>query len=199
MTPITHLSQLDPNGTYTYADYLTWKFDEFVELIKGKLLRPMAGSSTQHQELSQRLEYCIQTFVRPGPCRMFHAPYDVRLTRSTGNGDAQIQTVVQPDICVVCDPTKIDKRGCLGAPDWIIEILSPGNAGHDTKTKFDLYEENGVREYWIVYPGIQSVVVYVLDAQDEYQLTAEYAAPGPMPVATLPGLAVEWADIFDDE
>ena len=133
------------------------------------------------------------------PARIFHAPYNVRLTRSTGNGDAQIQTVVQPDICVVCDPTKIDKRGCLGAPDWIIEILSPGNAGHDTKTKFDLYEENGVREYWIVYPGIQSVVVYVLDAQDEYQLTAEYAAPGPMPVATLPGLVVEWADIFDDE
>lgn len=196
MAPITSLSQLDFGKTYTYADYVAWKFDEFVELIRGKPTRPMAGPGTQHQELSQRLEYAIMTFVRRGPCRMFHAPYDVRLTRNTGNGDAQILTVVQPDICVVCDPGKIDRRGCLGAPDWIIEIVSPGNTTHDTRTKFALYEENGVREYWIVYPGEKTVAAYLLTG-DEYQLTAEYAEPGPMPVATLPGLALEWADIFD--
>ena len=199
MEPVTSLSQLDPNGSYTYADYLTWKFDEFVELIQGKLLRPMSGPSTQHQELSQRLEYVILTFLRTNSCKMFHAPYDVRLTRSTGNGDAQVQTVVQPDICVVCDLGKIDRRGCLGAPDWIIEILSPGNLAHDTRTKFDLYEESGVREYWIVAPGLQSVTAYVLDAAGRYQVAAEYAAPGPMPVATLPGLAVEWAEVFAEE
>ncbi len=198
MTPITQLSQLDPNGSYTYADYLTWKFEEFVELIKGKLLRPMSGPSSRHQQYSTNLVIEIGRFLKGKPCRVYAAPFDVRLTRDTGNGDAQIQTVVQPDICVVCDLAKIDARGCVGAPDWIIEILSPGNVGHDTKTKFDLYEENGVREYWIVYPGIQSVVVYVLEG-GEYQLAAEYAAPGPMPVATLPGLAVEWADVFDDE
>ena len=197
MASITQFSQLDPNGTYTYADYLTWKFDEFVELIRGKVFRPMAGPARRHQRLSRRLEYAIETFLRKNRCEMFHAPFDVRLTRSSADGDAQIKTVVQPDICVVCDPARLDERGCLGAPDWIIEIVSPGNAGHDTKIKFDLYQENGVREYWVVFPGLNTVTAYVLE-NDEYRLAAEYAAPGAMPVATLPGLAVEWADIFDD-
>ncbi len=200
--PITQFAQLDPEGSYTYADYLTWKFDEFVELIRGKVLRKMAGPSIQHQEVSQRLEYRIMTFLlqnapRSG-CKMFHAPCDVRLTRSTGDGDARVKTVVQPDIFVVCDPTKIDQRGCLGAPDWIVEILSPGNLSHDTRTKFDLYEENGVREYWILDPGLKAVVAYALAATGRYELAAEYAAPGPMPVAAVPGLVLEWADVFAD-
>ena len=199
MEAITKLSQLDPNGRYTYADYLTWRFTEFVELIKGKVLRHMSGPSSRHQQYSTNLVAEIRPLLKGKACRVYAAPFDVRLTRSTGNGDSQINTVVQPDICVVCDLAKIDARGCVGAPDWIIEILSPGNVGHDTKIKFDLYEENGVREYWIVAPGINTVTVYVLDARGEYQLAAEYAEPGPMPVATLPGLAVEWADVFDDE
>jgi Uma2 family endonuclease len=193
---ITSLAQLDPNGSYTYADYLGWKFQESVELIRGKLMRPMAGPSAWHQELSVRFEYPILTFLRQSQCKMYHAPFDVRLTRDTGNGDAQIRTVVQPDIFVVCDKSKIDARGCLGAPDWIIEILSPGNSAHDTKIKFDLYEENGVREYWIVVPGLQTVQTYLLDDAGRYQLATEYAEPGPMSVATLPGLAIEWSEIF---
>lgn len=196
MAPITSFSQLDPNGSYTYADYLTWKFSEFVELIKGKVLRPMAGPGTYHQELSQRLEYAILTFLRKSPCRMFHAPFDVRLTRNTS--DTQITTVVQPDICVVCDLTKIDKRGCLGAPELIIEIVSPGNLKHDTKTKFDLYEEAGVLEYWVVFPGEKTVLAHQLDENGRYQVAAEYAEPGPMPVAVLPGLAIEWSEIFEE-
>jgi Uma2 family endonuclease len=199
MEPITKLSQLDPNKTYTYADYLTWKFKEFVELIRGKLLRPMAEPTPIHQQYSTNLVAEIRPHLKGKACRVYAAPFDVRLTRSTGEGDAQVQTVVQPDICVVCDLAKIDRRGCLGAPDWIIEIVSPGNVGHDTKTKFDLYEENGVREYWLVFPGEQTVVAYVLDpGSGRYQPAGEYAEPGPMPVAVLPGLALQWADIFDD-
>lgn len=197
MAAITSLSQLDPNGSYTYADYLTWKFDEFVELIKGKVLRPMAGASRQHQRLSRRLEYAIETFLRHHQCEMYHAPFDVRLTRNAGSDDAQITTVVQPDIFVVCDLAKLDERGCLGAPDWIIEIVSPGNLKHDTKTKFDLYEEAGVREYWVVFPGEQTILAHELDANGRYQVAAEYAAPGSMPVTVLPGLAVEWSEVFD--
>ena len=197
MPAITSLAQLDPNGIYTYADYLTWKFDEFVELIKGKVSRPMAGASWRHQHLSKRFEYEIESFLRRSPCQMYHAPFDVRLTRSAGPGDAQVQTVVQPDIFVVCDPGKLDERGCIGAPDWIIEIVSPGNLKHDTITKFGLYEENGVREYWVVFPGEQTVLAYVLDAHGRYEVAGEYAAPGPMPVAVLPGLAVEWAEVFE--
>jgi len=126
---------------------------------------------------------------------MYHAPFDVRLTTADANGDAQIRTVVQPDICVVCDQTKLDDQGCVGAPDWIIEIVSPGNTARDTKTKFDLYEENGVQEYWIVYPGHKTVSAFLLE-DGQYKIASEYSEPGLMPVATLPGLSLEWAEVF---
>lgn len=195
--PITDISQLDFNQTYTYADYLTWKFEEFVELIKGKLLRPMAGPSRMHQTVALNVATEIRQYLKGNPCQVFVAPFDVRLTTGGGNGDQQITTVVQPDIFVVCDRGKLDDRGCLGAPDWIVEIVSPGNTSRDTKTKFDLYEESGVGEYWIVYPGLKSVAIYVLD-NGQYRLSAEYAEPGPVPVATLPGLTLEWEEIFAD-
>ena len=198
MSPITSFSQLDLSKTYTYADYLTWKFEEFVELIKGKVLRPMAGASRRHQKLSKRLGYAIETFLRQTSCEMYYAPFDVRLTRNASPGDAQITTVVQPDIFVVCDLAKLDERGCLGAPDWILEIVSPGNLKHDTVTKFDLYQSHGVREYWVVFPGERTVLAYVLNAAGRYEVAAEYAEPGPMPVGVLPGLAVEWAEVFEE-
>jgi Uma2 family endonuclease len=198
MEPITQFSQLDLTKSYTYADYLTWKFDEFVELIKGKVMRPMAGPSRRHQQLSNRLEFPIASFLRDSRCEMYHAPFDVRLSTVGVNGNQQITTVVQPDICVVCDPAKLDDRGCLGAPDWIIEIVSPGNTARDTKTKFDLYEESGVREYWIVYPGMKTITAYVLE-NEKYKLIGEYIEPGALPVTTLPGLALEWAEIFAED
>ena len=203
VSPITRFAQLDPTQTYSYADYLTWKFDEFVELIRGKVMRPMASPRRQHQRLSRRIEFPIEAFLRGKRCEMYHAPFDVRLTSggpnrrsALANGDAQIQTVVQPDICVVCDPAKLDDRGCLGAPDWIVEIVSPGNASHDTRTKYDLYEECGILEYWIVFPGLKTVTTYVLE-NGRYRLVAEYAEAGPLPVATLPGLTLDWTDIFE--
>ncbi|NML66599.1 Uma2 family endonuclease [Hymenobacter sp. RP-2-7] len=198
MAPITDISQLDPNQTYTYADYLSWRFTEYVELIKGKLLRKVSAPTSEHQQIATNFTVEIGRFLKGKVCRIYTAPFDVRLLRSTGNGDAQIKTVVQPDISVVCDLSKIDRRGCLGAPDWIIEIVSPSSLVLDTRTKFDLYAENGVREYWIAYPGEQVVTAYVLDAHGQYELTGAYSEPGPMPAACLPGLAVEWVDIFEE-
>ena len=197
MAPITQFSQLDLSKTYTYADYLTWKFDEFVELIKGTVMRPTAGPSRRHQVYVGNIFGEVRQFLKGNRCQVYVAPFDVRLTTGGANGDQQIQTVVQPDICVVCDPAKLDDRGCVGAPDWIIEILSPGNTTRDTRIKFDLYEESGVGEYWIVYPGVKTVAAFTL-VDSQYKLTAEYTEPGPIPVATLPGLIVEWADIFDE-
>jgi len=201
MTPtiapaITDIAQLDSSQTYSYADYLTWKFSEYVELIKGRVLRKMAGPALAHQQVSSNLQGEIHRYLKGKACRVFSAPFDVRLLRSTGNGDQQIQTVVQPDLCVVCDPAKLDKRGCLGAPDWIIEIVSPGTATHDTKTKFDLYAENGVGEYWIVFPGEQTIAVYVLQ-DGEYQPKGDFYEPGLVPSHTLPDLQLEWADAFE--
>ncbi len=127
---------------------------------------------------------------------MYHAPFDVRLSKATPNGDASIETVVQPDICVICDPQKLDERGCLGAPDWIIEILSPGNTARDTKEKFDLYEENGVQEYWMVTPEQKNVVIYLLK-DGRYQLLGEFYTPGLIPVTTLPELQMVWDEVFE--
>jgi Uma2 family endonuclease len=196
MATLTQFSQLDLTKTYTYADYLTWKFDEFVELIKGKVMRPMAGPSRMHQVYAGNIFGEVRQFLKKSACQVYIAPFDVRLTTAGANGDQQIQTVVQPDICVICDPAKLDDRGCVGAPDWIVEILSPGNTTRDTRIKFDLYEESGVLEYWIVYPGVKTVAAFTLVA-GQYTLTAEYTEPGPIPVATLPGLSLEWAEIFE--
>ena len=134
-TPITSPSQLDPNATYSYADYLTWQFTEWVELIKGKFQRPMAGAGQFHQVVLGNLLSTIRPHLKGQPCRVIAAPFDVRLTTGGANGDDQILTVVQPDLVVVCDRAKLDERGCLGAPDWIIEIVSPGNTARDTRTK----------------------------------------------------------------
>lgn len=195
MAVITDISQLDLSKTYTYADYLSWRFTEYVELIKGRVMRKMSAPTSAHQQCSSNLQGIIWNYLKGKPCRVFAAPFDVRLLRSTGNGDTQIETVVQPDICVICDLTKIDKRGCLGAPNWIIEIISPSTATYDVKTKFDLYAENGVAEYWIVFPGEQSITTFVL-RDGEYQPTGVYEDPGLVPSHTLPELPLEWTDSF---
>ncbi len=197
MTPITDISQLDLSQSYSYADYLGWKFSEYVELIKGRVLRRMSSPTSLHQQCSSNLHGELYQYLKGKSCRIFSAPFDVRLLRSTGNGDAQVKTVVQPDLCVVCDSTKIDKRGCLGAPDWIIEIVSPSTATRDTKTKFDLYAENDVGEYWIVFPGEQTVSVYVLQDGD-YQPIGDFYEPGLLPSRTLPDLQLQWADVFEN-
>ncbi|MBC8085069.1 MAG: Uma2 family endonuclease [Hymenobacter sp.] len=195
MPPITDISQLDLDKQYTYADYLTWQLDGFVELIRGKVRRMSPAPRRAHQEVLRNFARPIFNFLDDKPCKAYVAPFDVRLTKTTPNDDQQITTVVQPDICAVCDLAKLDEQGCVGAPDWIIEILSPGNTVHDSKTKFDLYEENGVTEYWMVNYGLKNIVVYVLE-NGRYQLRGEFFEPGPIPVYALSGLTLEWTDAF---
>lgn len=197
--PITSLNQLDPNGTYSYADYLTWQFTELVELLRGKIMRRMSAPTDQHQVVVGDLYFNLRTHLRQQPCHVRLAPYDVRLPQRGTTADQAISTVVQPDVCVICDPAKIEHRGCLGAPDLVIEVTSPGTATRDWKDKFDLYEESGVGEYWIVSPTDQLIAAFVRDeATARYRLVGEHAGPGPVPCATLPGLALDWADIFTE-
>ncbi|OWP64539.1 restriction endonuclease [Hymenobacter amundsenii] len=198
MPPITEISQLDLTRRYTYADYLTWQLTEWVELLKGRVRLMSPAPKRRHQDISRNVSTPIAGYLRGQSCKTYAAPFDVRLSRATPNGDASIETVVQPDICVVCDPAKLDERGCLGAPDWIIEIVSPGNVARDTRDKLELYQEAGVREYWIVLPEQQNVLVYLLDdATARYELRGEFHTPGPIPVATLPELVMEWAEVFE--
>ena len=129
---ITSLDQLDLKKSYSYADYLTWQFDEMVELIKGKIFKMSPGPNRYHQEVSGNLYIQIRQLLQNSQCKAYHAPFDVRLPlpehRQTPE---QIDTVVQPDICIVCDLDKLDNQGCNGAPDWIIEILSPATSNRD--------------------------------------------------------------------
>lgn len=157
---ITSLNQLDlVNGIYSYADYLVWKIKERVELLKGKILE-MSAPSPIHQEISGNLQGTLFVFLKNSKCKLYTAPFDVRFPQK---GESQVYTVVQPDLCVVCDFEKIDSKGCVGAPDLVVEILSPGNSKKEMKSKFALYQEEGVREYWIVDPERELVFVYVAD------------------------------------
>lgn len=191
---ITDISQLDPNGTYTYADYLKWQFDERVELIKGKLYRMSPAPKRKHQDASVNLEFALLTYFDDKPCRVYDAPFDVRLPVRNERKPDQLYTVVQPDICVVCDLSKLDDDGCLGAPDWVIEITSPRTAKNDFSEKFDLYEESGVREYWIIQPKEKAVNVYVLE-NGKYALVDVYES-GEIPSRIFPDLIVSHARIF---
>lgn len=157
---ITSLNQLDlVNGIYSYADYLVWKIKERVELLKGKIFE-MSAPSPIHQEISGNLQGALFVFLKNSKCKLYTAPFDVRFPQK---GESQVYTVVQPDLCVVCDFEKIDSKGCVGAPDLVVEILSPGNSKKEMKSKFALYQEEGVREYWIVDPERELVFVYVAD------------------------------------
>lgn len=161
---ITSIDQLNMNLSYSYADYLTWQFDERVELFKGKIFRMGPAPNVLHQKVSMRLTELLLPAFNDKPCNLFSAPFDVRLydsKKSKRNED--VFTVVQPDLCLICDPNKLDEHGAIAAPELVIEILSPGNSKKEMKYKFDLYEEAGVLEYWIVDPVYKTVLVYALE------------------------------------
>ncbi|PSL26100.1 Uma2 family endonuclease [Dyadobacter jiangsuensis] len=166
---VTDINELDLSQSYTYADYLLWHFKERVELIKGKIFKMSPAPSTRHQQISAKLHLRIGGYFENHYCHAFFAPFDVRLPRKDQNAaDQKIHTVVQPDLCVICDESKLDERGCLGAPDLIVEVLSPGNSKTEMHNKFELYQESGVREYWLVEPSQNAVLVYVLDETGKY-------------------------------
>ncbi len=191
---ITNVSQLDKNQTYSYADYLTWQFSEMVELIKGKLFILSPAPAERHQRIASNLHRDISHYFRKHPCQTFFAPFDVRLLK--GKSESQnILTVVQPDICVICNPSKIDERGCVGAPDLIIEIISPSTAKKDINDKFRLYEENGVSEYWIVFPDSNAIDQYYL-VNDQYQRKDIYFKHQSFSSTTFPDLHIHLEDIF---
>lgn len=190
---ITNINQLDPlYGVYSYADYLLWKFKERVELFKGKLFK-MSAPSALNQEISMRLSGELYQFFKGKDCKVFYAPFDVRLLREAKE-DKDIYTVVQPDICVVSDAEKIDKRGYYGAPDLVIEILSPGNSKKEMKYKYALYEQEQVPEYWIIDPDHQNVLVYILK-EGKYQNPMNIIE-GVIPSEKFPTLELSTDNIF---
>lgn len=163
---ITDISQLDPKGYYTYQDYLSWRFQERVELLLGRIFKMSPAPSMRHQQISRNLTVELHSQLKVKGAQVFAAPFDVRLPVSKQQGTAD--TVVQPDLCVICDPEKIDARGCKEAPDLVVEILSPGNLRKERKEKFELYEASQVKEYCIVDPQRDDILVYHLNEQQKY-------------------------------
>ncbi len=198
---IKNIEQLDLDGHYTYADYLTWQFDEMVELIKGKIFRMSPAPGTAHQWVSSQLHGILFHYLKGKKCTVFSAPFDVRLAQYSEQTDEAITTIVQPDLCVVCDLEKLDHRGCQGAPDWVIEILSAGTSKKDWTDKFELYQNAGVREYWIVDPHGGTIQAYTPDAEGQYQaVRAQAFVKGEsIPVHIFPGFSIVLEDIFPDE
>ena len=193
---ITSLQDLDPNKIYSYADYLTWQIEDRIELLKG-YVRQIAGANTVHQRVSMKLCSRFENYFEGKKCEVFSAPYDIRLfdRKKSILTDKEVFTVVQPDICVICDAEKIDVRGCNGSPDLIIEILLPSNKQTDLRDKYKLYEENAVIEYWIVYPTEEVLHQYVLK-DDKYYSHGVYTKTDSVHPFLFPDLEIPLSKIF---
>ena len=197
---ITDINQLDLSRKYTYADYLTWQFDEMVELIRGKVVRISPAPNTSHQSCSSNLHLIIASYLKGRACKVFHAPFDVRLPLpQEQQSDNKIDTIVQPDLSIVCDLSKLDAQGCQGAPDWIIEILSLSTAHKDLTDKFDLYQNAGVKEYWGVHPSEGTILPYRLHNNGKYELPrpTPYTIGELLPVEVFPGFEVVVGEVWE--
>ena len=190
---VTNINQLDiANGFYTYADYLLWKFEERLELIKGKIFRMSPAPAIAHQRVSRKLSGELYHFFKGKTCELFTAPFDVVLPNAYGKEDS----VVQPDLCVVCAPEKLaDGKRCYGAPDWVVEIVSPSNVEKELSKKLSIYEEAKVGEYWVVRPDHKEVDIFVLQGDTYIGLRPRFADETISPVK-FPDLQINLAEIF---
>jgi Uma2 family endonuclease len=183
---------------FNYGQYLQWDGPERWELIDGVPFSMSPAPTPGHQRLSGRLFHRIYGQLRGKKCQAFYAPVDVRIPYGD-EPDDEIMTTVQPDLVVVCDPKKIDQRGIRGAPDFVIEILSPSTSLRDRTDKLALYERSGVREYWIVDPTERDVLVMRLGDAGKWTKPTRHQAPERVPIAALPGVSVDLAEVFEGE
>lgn len=189
-------SDLDLSKIYSYADYLQWDFEERVELIKGKVF-PLYTPFTAHQRVSGNIVFALANFLYKKQETVFNAPFDVRFPNlSKENQD--IFTVLQPDISVICDRNKIDEPGCLGAPDIVVEILSPGNNKKELQNKYEVYEENGVQEYWIVSPQDKTFFKYILNQDGVYVPSRLLTTGNEVTTPIFPGFIMSLEEVFED-
>ena len=179
---------------YTYSDYLQWDNEKRLELIEGTIVDMTPAPSRLHQEILLELGRQFANYLLGKTCKVYVTPFDVRLPWQDESTE-ETRTVVQPDLVVVCDPKKLDQRGCEGAPDLVIEILSPTTAKHDLIVKLRIYERARVKEYWVVHPTDQTLMVFAL-RNEEYGKPKVYAFPDQVPVDVLPEFTGEFKHSF---
>jgi Uma2 family endonuclease len=184
---------------YTYADYMSWVDDTRRELIDG-VVYLFGAPLRRHAETSGALFNWFWNFIsrRKGKCKVYHAPFDVRFPNNGETADNKIYTVVQPDICVFCDKTKLDDKGAIGVPDLIVEIQSPSTARKDLREKFSLYEKHSVKEYWVVFPNDKAITVFLLQEDGEYDKGTTYDFGAKVPVTLFKGFEISLKELFED-
>lgn len=181
---------------YTYGDYRRWPEDERWELIDGVAYNMCAAPTTGHQRVVVELGYQLEGFLRGKPCRLFLAPCDVFFPRLREQDEDDVDTVVQPDLLVVCDPSRIRSNGIWGAPDLTVEILSPTTSRKDLREKYDLYQRSGVKEYWVVDPTGRWVQQYVLGPQGVYAPEVTFVETGTVVCTALEGFTLNVAELW---
>lgn len=189
------LPDLQSEHRYTYGDYLKWPEDERWELIEGRPYAMTPGPTDDHQRISRRLTRILDAYLTGKSCEYFYAPFDVRLPEK-GESDELIETVLQPDLMVVCDSTKVDRRGIRGAPDVVIEILSESTAVRDLSDKLWLYEKHGVKCYVIVDPWAKTLTVRYIEPSGKFGPPELYSGNSQVQVRIFEGLKIDLADIF---
>lgn len=210
MDYITDISQLDQGKQYTYADYLTWRLKDRIELIMGRIYPMFPASpdeaegggagkrswapSSEHQQIVLALLGNLYQYLKKRACKVFPAPFDVVLPSLSGTLD----TVVQPDITVICDLSKITKRGCMGSPDLVVEVVSKASVKKDLHEKYSLYERCGIKEYWLVLPAERSLIMFTLDDAGVYQPSKPLTRGDKITSPSLPGLEIDLDEIFPD-
>lgn len=194
----TSIEQLDLSKKYSYADYLKWFFDERLELIKGFIHKMSPAPSRRHQDIVGAFSRVFLNQFYKQPCKVYFAPFDVRIPKKDKTSNKDIVNVLQPDLCVVCDLSKLDERGCVGAPDLVVEVLSPGNSVKEMKLKFDVYEESGVKEYWIVNPHDKNVFIYTLNNTGKFVGQHPLTDEDELVSFLFPALKINLKDVFEE-
>jgi|SRR5215831_15590692 len=189
------VQEQDTSITYTYTDYLQWKFTERPELIRGRIFRTKTPNSLVQQTYA-RIVTRLYTALSNMPCNVFHAPFDVRLPVKATPADKDITTVVQPDICAIYNGAFVDGHGCYGIPDLMIEILSPGSSVEDMHTKFELYQDAEVPEYWLVNPASKNVTFYSLSEAGKYNEGKTFSGQEIIRSKSIERFIIQAADIF---
>jgi len=179
---------------YTFNDLLGWEENELFEIINGELFL-MATPSTTHQMISGEIFRQIANYLAGKKCKVISAPFSVRLFEQDDDTPEDVDTVVEPDISIICDMDKLDTHGCKGAPDMVVEILSPSSLRHDRLVKLNLYQKAKVREYWIIDPENKAVQVFLHDG-DFLRIFEEYEAKDVAKVNVLDGCFIELNKVF---
>ncbi|WP_234124306.1 Uma2 family endonuclease [Clostridium hydrogenum] len=190
------MANITENKLYTYSDYLNYPEGERIEIIDGHIYRVAAAPSRIHQSVIMELSTIINSYIKSnnGSCKVYSAPFDVILK----NDDEQVtssKNIVQPDISVICDKSKLTDKGCTGAPDMIIEVVSPYNSNSDYIRKLNLYYQFKVREYWIVNPMEETILVYSLNENCEYAAPKSYTFKNTIKVGIYDNLEIDFNDL----